>query len=296
MNSLKRAIRLIREERYSQLIKESSNKLRHQALYPLNRWRMRRLVSSSDTNLKKIGTSIQKSKREPSTERERTILGMIEERHFELENDSTEIEIVDYGAGDPDTQGQDGSKTKSLRISEAPKCSIKEGSLLFHLVRNFTPSKCLELGTSVGMSAAYQGSAASLNGNGEVVTLEGSETIAGIAVDTFNKLNLENIEIVIGPFQKTLSTALTEHQKFDFVIIDGHHEKEATKKYWDQISTNLEENAIVVFDDIHWSQGMEQAWNSIRSDELFEPIVDIWGYGIGVKTSGSTNESVTRIY
>ena len=47
------------------------------------------------------------------------------------------------------------------------------------------------------------------------------------------------------------------------VFIDGNHRYEATLKYFELLKNNLSNNAIVVFDDIHWSSGMRRAWREI---------------------------------
>src|SRR5215204_1409803 len=50
--------------------------------------------------------------------------------------------------------------------------SGRSGQLLFRLVREFAPTSCLELGTCIGVSAAFQAAALELNGAGHLLTLE----------------------------------------------------------------------------------------------------------------------------
>ena len=57
--------------------------------------------------------------------------------------------------------------------------------LLFKLIREFRPSVCLEMGTSLGISASYQGAALKLNRHGRLITLEGDQTMASLAKKTF---------------------------------------------------------------------------------------------------------------
>ena len=66
----------------------------------------------------------------------------------------------------------------------------------------------------------------------------------------------------------------------DFVFIDGHHDENATLSYFRQILPFLSDNAILAFDDIHWSCGMERAWNKIRKDRNLKMALDFFNVGI----------------
>jgi hypothetical protein len=76
--------------------------------------------------------------------------------------------------------------------------------LLFHLIRGWRPSTCIEMGTAVGISAAYQAAALKLNGSGRLTTLEGAEGLAAVARRNFRNLGLDTVEVRIGRFQDTL--------------------------------------------------------------------------------------------
>ena len=64
--------------------------------------------------------------------------------------------------------------------------------LLFNLVRGTRPATALELGSCLGLSAAYQAMAMQLNKCGRFVTLEGSPGFARIAAQTIATLELDN--------------------------------------------------------------------------------------------------------
>jgi predicted O-methyltransferase YrrM len=51
---------------------------------------------------------------------------------------------------------------------------------LFKLVRTLQPATIVELGTCIGISAAYQAAAQQINHRGRIVTLEGSSTRAAL--------------------------------------------------------------------------------------------------------------------
>lgn len=71
-----------------------------------------------------------------------------------------------------------------------------------------------------------------------------------------------------------------EIKTIDFTSIDEYHDKNATIKYFEQIKPYLTNNAIVVFDDISWSEGMKEAWNMIKKDKIIQHIEDLNKIGI----------------
>jgi predicted O-methyltransferase YrrM len=128
---------------------------------------------------------------------------------------------------------------------------------LYRLVRSTQPKRCLELGSCVGISASYIAAAMKENGFGKLTTLEGSPSLADIARQTLAGLGLGNAQVVTGRFSDTLPGVLG-HSQFDFVFIDGHHDRDATIQYFEQILPHA--TGTIVFDDITWSQGMLEAW------------------------------------
>lgn len=155
-------------------------------------------------------------------------------------------------------------------------------SVLFKLVREFEPGTCLELGTNMGISAAYQASALKLIGAGRLITLEGDEARARAARDHLRQLGLDNIEVVLGRFRDTLPAVLSACGTIDFTFIDGHHDELATREYFDLIASHLSRPAVVALDDISWSQGMRRAWAVIRRDPRVRVAIDLRVLGVCV--------------
>jgi len=135
--------------------------------------------------------------------------------------------------------------------------------LLFVIVRVCKPRSCLEMGTSLGLSAAYIGSALKLNGRGKLITLEGAPAVASVARRNLENLGLTDVKVRVGLFNDTLGPTLKEFGPFDFVFIDGHHDEMATKEYFEHIRSHVSPEAVLVFDDINWSDGMRRAWRYI---------------------------------
>lgn len=194
----------------------------------------------------------------------------IESLRTELERNKNYIKFVDYGAGLPDSnrtkqEMEMGVETK-LKIGDMCKRSSNNPmwlQLIFQLVRKHKPHRSIEMGTCLGISAAYIASALRINGLGSLITLEGDEALARIARDNLRQLEFSNVNVKTGKFSDTLGPALKEMKPVDFIFVDGHHDENATKTYFESIVPFLSDNAIMVFDDIKWSVGMERAWGYI---------------------------------
>ncbi len=171
------------------------------------------------------------------------------------------------------------SSTVSLSC-QASKAFHRALSLYF-LVRQFSPVSCLELGTCVGISAAYQAAALSANqNNGHLITMERSGPRIEVARDMHNQLGFDNVSYVQGRFKDTLPSTLEGADAFDYAFIDGHHQYEPTLHYFDLIFEHCSENAVVIFDDIRWSSGMRKAWKQLRLDRRFSIVIDMYTFGI----------------
>ncbi len=172
---------------------------------------------------------------------------------------------------------------REATIGEITRSASKKplwASLLFRLVRHLRPATCIEMGTCVGISGAYQAAALALNGGGRLVSLEGHEVLVGVARGTFAKLGLAQAEVRAGLFEDTLDQALADLDPVDYVFIDGHHKEDATLAYFEQVLPRLSRCATLVFDDITWSDGMERAWARLQEDERVTVSVDLRSIGV----------------
>lgn len=162
----------------------------------------------------------------------------------------------------------------------------RPATLLFQLIREFEPATVLELGTNIGISAAYQSAALEVNGTGRLFTIELSPLRVERARELHHSLGLSNGTFVTGRFSDTLDDVLEQAGPLDYVFIDGHHDREATLVYFDQIWPHMTDDCIVVFDDIRWSSGMKSAWRTIQQDKRIKIAVDLVGVGLCVTTNG----------
>lgn len=184
------------------------------------------------------------------------------------------ISVTDLGAG---TTSGLGNARKIGFIARTSSKPAKYGRLLFRLAEYFKPTTILELGTSLGFSSAYLALGNPLS---KVITIEGCPNIARLAQTNFDNLNIQNIQLVIGNFNEKLPAILYELPRIDFIFIDGNHKEEPTINYFEQCLFKAGNETVFIIDDIHWSEGMENAWNQIRNQPLVTLSVDIFSMGI----------------
>jgi len=182
---------------------------------------------------------------------------------------SETIEVKDLGTG------ISGPRSIASIAKKAGK-SPKQGRLLFRLVKRFQPKTILELGTSLGISALYMNQAAP---EAKFITIEGCPETAKKAREQFTNLKA-GIEVRTGNFNAVLTTALADLKTIDFVYIDGNHRKQPTLDYFNQIRQYANNETVFIFDDIHWSLEMEEAWATICADESMHVTIDVFHFGI----------------
>jgi len=198
------------------------------------------------------------------------IFSTIEKIRSKLKKDKRRLTVIDFGTG---------SKTEIL-VSEIATRSVKSnkyGQLLYRLSDYIQARNILELGTSVGLTTSYLAAPSSVS---RVVSLEGSQQIADVAIENFKLLVLKNIQIIIGNIDQTLTGVLDEFDHLDLIFIDANHTSQAVLNYFDQAITKINSGSIMVIDDIYWSADMEKAWKIIKDHPLVMTTIDLFELGI----------------
>ena len=202
----------------------------------------------------------------------------IEQLRQKLLLSQKKIDVKDLGTG------KSGKRTISEIVERSAKSS-KYGELLFRIGNYFKPGAILELGTSLGIGTSYL---ASVNPNTNVFTIEGCPSTASEAKKNFELLGLKNTESVIGDFDSVLSSVLSNIQSrwlsgtisTILVFFDGNHRKEPTLKYFTQCLEFANNDSVFIFDDIHWSNEMEEAWKEIKQHPKVSLTIDLFFLGL----------------
>lgn len=189
-------------------------------------------------------------------------------------DDKRTIRVTDLGAGSKVSSSEIRRVSEIARYAGKPE---KYGQLLFRLANHFKPASMLELGTSLGISTLYQASA---RRNARMITIEGCPETAKIARENISKLKLENVELITGDFDEVLPAALKKLERIDYAFFDGNHRKAPTLKYFEEALAFAHNDSVFIFDDIHWSAEMEEAWEAIKAHPRVTVTVDLFFMGL----------------
>jgi predicted O-methyltransferase YrrM len=187
------------------------------------------------------------------------------------------IEVTDFGAGSKVFKS---NRRQISKIASTAGISPKRAELLFRVTNYFQPNTILEIGTSLGLAT----SALALgNTNAKVITLEGCPQTANVAKNQFNEFDYNNVDPVITEFESYLEdiqlSLKAETENFDLIYFDGNHSKKATLAYFDLLLPTITNDSVWIFDDIHWSPEMEEAWEIIKNHPKVTVTIDTFQWG-----------------
>lgn len=194
-------------------------------------------------------------------------------------NNHDTIDVVDFGTG------TSGPRVVADIARHAAK-SARAGQFLHRFVKHLAPSTMLELGTSLGITTLYQQTAAP---DAKFITIEGCPNISAMALKVFAQQQL-SVELRNGTFENELRPALHTLKSVDYVYFDGNHRKQPTLDYFHTCLPFTHENSVFVFDDIHWSAEMEEAWKEIKAHPQVTVTIDVFDFGLVFFRKGQVRE------
>lgn len=183
------------------------------------------------------------------------------------------IEVTDFGAG---SKVFNSNNRQVSKIVQTAGISSKRAELLFRVTNYFQPKNILEIGTSLGLAT----SALSLgNPKAKVITIEGCPLTSGIAKEHLEQFECDNVENVVSEFGAFLISEELQSSIFDLIYFDGNHSKKATLDYFEVLLPTINNNSVWIFDDIHWSADMEEAWEMIKKHPKVKVTIDTFQWG-----------------
>lgn len=188
-----------------------------------------------------------------------------------LQANNNTIEIEDYGSG---SRVFDSNKRTIKAIAKTSGSSLKRAKLLYRLSQYFSFQNGLELGTSLGIS-----SQAMALGTPEMTltSIEGCPNITKFTSSYLKQSGVSNVNVLNGTFNEVIPQ-LTDN-RFDIIFFDGHHGKEATLDYFQQLLPKAHNNSLFLFDDIRWSPEMLDAWQTICQHPSVTVSIDTYKWG-----------------
>lgn len=198
-------------------------------------------------------------------------------RYSLLSNKNT-IEVTDFGAGSKVFKS---NKRQISKIAKTAGISRKRAELLFRIVNYFQPENILEIGTSLGLAtSALSLGSRSLGTKAKVITLEGCENTIAIAENQLQKINCNNVELVVTKFKQYLDNCQLKTEHCQLIYFDGNHSKKATLGYFELLLPTITNETVWIFDDIHWSAEMREAWEIIKTHPKVTVTIDTFQWGL----------------
>lgn len=194
-------------------------------------------------------------------------------RNSLLANKNT-IEVTDFGAG---SRVFKSNIREISAIAKNAGISPKNAEFLFRIVKYFQPKEILEIGTSLGLAT----SALSLgHKNSKIITLEGCPNTLQVAKFQCSNSKFQNVEFVNTEFSSYLQTINNKQQTINLIYFDGNHSKKATLDYFELLLLTITNESVWIFDDIHWSEEMENTWEIIKNHPKVKVTIDTFQWGI----------------
>lgn len=196
----------------------------------------------------------------------------------QLQHNNSKINKCDTGTGKNEVK----SVKQVLRKAALP---ARYGKLLFRISRYFQSREILELGTSLGVSTFYLGLGQVSDQGSKLISIEGCAETHRIAKDNLDWLKgktnrLSQVQLIYGNIDSTLSSVLKQFNSPDLVFFDANHTREATLEYFGRCKEKAGSRTIFIFDDIYWSEGMEEAWKRIKNDPGVTMTIDLYRLGL----------------
>jgi predicted O-methyltransferase YrrM len=182
------------------------------------------------------------------------------------------IDIQDLGAGSQRSKKQARSIASVASYSSS---SRKFSSFLYRLIEKYQFNNILELGTSLGINTAYlEKTAAS-----QITSFEGDPAVFEIA--KAHLLPSTKLTLILGNIDQLLPAHLKQlNRPLDLVYIDANHTYEATLNYFNLLLPHHHQSSIFILDDIHWSKGMNKAWEEIKGHPQVCASIDLFDAGL----------------
>ena len=101
-----------------------------------------------------------------------------------------------------------------------------------------------------------------------------------IAKNQLQLFHLKNVECHTIEFSTYLETINHQPSTINLIYFDGNHSKKATLDYFELLLPTINNESVWIFDDIHWSKEMEEAWKIIQKHPKVTVTIDTFQWGL----------------
>lgn len=153
------------------------------------------------------------------------------------------------------------------------------GRFLFRLALWRRARRILEFGTNAGISTLYLHAA---DTRARLDTVEGNPAVAKLAAETLRKAGASpQVKQHVGLFADWLRDRDSAPETpLDLFFLDGDHREQPTLAYVKALLPERMQRSVFVIADIHWSAGMERAWEQLKKLPEVTASVDVYHFGL----------------
>jgi predicted O-methyltransferase YrrM len=159
------------------------------------------------------------------------------------------------------------------RLKGIPHTTPEKGKILYGLIEQTKPERCLELGFACGVGSAYiAGALEQIGENGNLIAVDNLNALdrhpkATDLLSTFNFASrVEFIYHELG-YLWFLMDALERNLRFDFVFLDGAHTWDVDGFAFCLVDRLLAPAGIIVFDDLDWTYASSPTMRTVKVPE-----------------------------
>jgi len=136
------------------------------------------------------------------------------------------------------------------------------------LVKRRKPKVIVEFGTAFGVSGMYFLAGLNDTQSGELFTFEPNSIWAECAKNNLSQIS-DRFVLTVGTFEENIDKCLPNNKTIDIAFIDAIHTKEFVAPQLDIVISRSSKNALIILDDINFSQDMREYWDELSTDNRF---------------------------
>jgi predicted O-methyltransferase YrrM len=161
--------------------------------------------------------------------------------------------------------------------SPAPACA-----LLAHLIAVANPAWVVEIGSAFGVASVAMASALALGGRGRFDGIELEEWKAELADAAVRDILGDRGAVHAGPVENVFPALVARRAvRLDFAFVDALHTYDATWAEHRLLAAAAAPGALVVYDDVSFSDEMRRCWGAIaRAPDVTDAVLVSGRWGI----------------
>jgi predicted O-methyltransferase YrrM len=185
------------------------------------------------------------------------------------------VPLTELGAGSRSSSTRQMTTRHLARHVAIPPAT---GRFLFRLANFLRPDVVVELGTNLGLSTLYLHLS---DRRRTLYTVEGNRKLVELAQQSWQLGGARpTLQPYFGTFAEILPELVAQVPQIGLLFLDGDHRAAATLDYFETALPKLGNDSVVVVGDIHWSPGMEKAWEQLKAHERVRASLDLYNLGL----------------